>query len=442
MAQVRQSAAEVAYLFRHAVVRDAVYELQLPSLRAERHLLAADVIEAILGKAEAAPEIADHLTAYRELTGRRDRVADEADLLRTAGQRAERQFDLREAVLRYLRRADLVAGNSRCEALHRAALAAQSGGMFSESERLLTRLQNLSGQLNDAGWQSTTASSFVNLYIDVGRIRDAQLAFEGSPGQPDGFTCARMLAVLDRTDEAEAAYRRVLASARAEGDLNLQSRALGGLSVLLFRTGRSDEGTPALREALALARKNGDVRFEGFWTGSLGVRLAAEGKTSEADSLYRHALATARASGDRRSETMWLSYLASNAVETERYEEGGTLHRAALELAREIGDVARESLNLGNLACLKMLQGALDVAEPMIERALELDRQAGSRQFEGVHLCDRARLHLLRGDAAQARSDWKLGTGILQQLGDENSLKSCRDQMHEVCNARGIEPMD
>lgn len=442
MDQVPQPAAEVAYLFRHAVVRDAVYELQLPSIRADLHLLAAEVIQRVLGRNEAAPELADHLCAYRELSGREDRVADEAELLRTAGLMVESKFELFEAMRCYLRWAELVSGTDKCQALKHAALAAQTGGMFNQSEKTLQQLQALSQELDDPDWQDRAARLFCNLYIDMGRMRDAQSAFERANVQSDGFTQARLLANLDRPEEAEASYRRELESARKKGDLKMQSRTLGGLSVLLFNTGRSAEGTPALREALALARQTGDVRYEGFWTGSLGVRVAAEGNAAEADRLYEHALNLARISGDRRSEAMWLSYMASNAADTNRLEQSEALHLMALELACEIGDVARESLNLGNLACLKMQQGALDEAAPLIEQALKLDRRAGSHQFEAAHLCDRARLLHLQGKTEQARADWKMGTEMLLQLGDTNSLESCRTEMRQVCEAHGIEPLE
>ncbi|KAF0240274.1 MAG: hypothetical protein FD180_4996, partial [Planctomycetota bacterium] len=41
--------AERAYLFRHALLRDAAYQLQLPGDRARLHGLAFEAIEALAG---------------------------------------------------------------------------------------------------------------------------------------------------------------------------------------------------------------------------------------------------------------------------------------------------------------------------------------------------------------------------------------------------------
>ncbi|NUN49609.1 MAG: hypothetical protein HUU15_12345, partial [Candidatus Brocadiae bacterium] len=46
--------AESAYLFRHALLRDAGYQLQLPGGRARLHGLALEIIETLAGG--AAPE--------------------------------------------------------------------------------------------------------------------------------------------------------------------------------------------------------------------------------------------------------------------------------------------------------------------------------------------------------------------------------------------------
>ncbi|MEK7467065.1 MAG: hypothetical protein AAB074_06580 [Planctomycetota bacterium] len=57
--------AEKAYLFRHALLRDAAYQLQLPGDRARLHALAFAVIEALAGG--RAPEPAP-LDAVEEVT--------------------------------------------------------------------------------------------------------------------------------------------------------------------------------------------------------------------------------------------------------------------------------------------------------------------------------------------------------------------------------------
>lgn len=52
--------AEQAYIFRHAVVRDAAYNLHLPSERSELHRLVIACIGTAVGDGAIAAELAEH----------------------------------------------------------------------------------------------------------------------------------------------------------------------------------------------------------------------------------------------------------------------------------------------------------------------------------------------------------------------------------------------
>jgi tetratricopeptide (TPR) repeat protein len=92
--------AEDAYLFRHAVVRDAAYDLQLPSERAVLHGLALDVLEAVpsLNSPANGLELARHARLAQE-GGRVGRYARaERHHLREGGDFARFNYDYRGAL--------------------------------------------------------------------------------------------------------------------------------------------------------------------------------------------------------------------------------------------------------------------------------------------------------------------------------------------------------
>ena len=88
--------AEQAYLFRHAVVRDAAYDLQLPSERAQLHGLALDVLESLPGvnQPSAGLELAHHARWAREGARDAERYAEaERRHLRAGGDFARFNYD-------------------------------------------------------------------------------------------------------------------------------------------------------------------------------------------------------------------------------------------------------------------------------------------------------------------------------------------------------------
>src|SRR5690606_6677865 len=138
--------AETAYLFRHAMLREAAYGLQLPSDRSRLHELAIHLIEAAFGgrAPEPAPldavnppryewcatdvvasELSDH--ARQALTGV---TAPGAALsvtpelhrryVRRAAEYAEKQYQVAEAVSKWRELSDLLQGAARAEALRKA----------------------------------------------------------------------------------------------------------------------------------------------------------------------------------------------------------------------------------------------------------------------------------------------------------------------------------
>ena len=175
--------AEAAYLFRHALVRDAAYELQPPGEREGLHELAADVMRGVFADAlgPVAHEIADHLRAG----GRRPGL--EREFTRRAAKFAHGNYNHDVAIRLLLRvteigetnevaeahqllygtlrahRNDLVGARRHALALWRAgrrsgrpAVAAQALNMLAglesrrRAERLLTRSFRLAASVE--GW--------------------------------------------------------------------------------------------------------------------------------------------------------------------------------------------------------------------------------------------------------------------------------------------------
>ena len=148
--------AELAYLFRHAVLRDAAYELQLPSSRARLHELAFYLIEETFGG--RAPEPASlttfpppahqpHVLDSVAFELSRHAKAAEAKLsaelvnlyLRRAAEYASREHHNERALALWLEIADLENGAAHAQALRRAADHLSGSGRPHEAEPLLLR---------------------------------------------------------------------------------------------------------------------------------------------------------------------------------------------------------------------------------------------------------------------------------------------------------------
>ncbi|MBI2923080.1 MAG: hypothetical protein HYY18_18655 [Planctomycetes bacterium] len=142
--------AESAYIFRHALLRDAAYQLQLPRDRARLHRIAFALIEGAAGDRAPAPPAFDEPWAPIPPHGT-DAVAEElAGHAAHAGMASERKLYMGRAAIRAgLQFRNLAAeslwrdhaaastGAERGESLRRAGLAALVAGRTSAAEPLL-----------------------------------------------------------------------------------------------------------------------------------------------------------------------------------------------------------------------------------------------------------------------------------------------------------------
>ncbi|KAF0241567.1 MAG: hypothetical protein FD180_4368, partial [Planctomycetota bacterium] len=152
--------AELSYLFRHAILRDAAYQLQLPSDRSLLHALAFAAIEDAAGgrpqgaapldatepasfQAHFTDPFAEELAEHARLAGGASSTNGDAMsaawklYLRRAAELSERSFHHGAAERLWRQHASAVEGVEKGESLRMAANAAHQAGRTLVAERLL-----------------------------------------------------------------------------------------------------------------------------------------------------------------------------------------------------------------------------------------------------------------------------------------------------------------
>ena len=407
---------EKSYLFRHALLRDAAYQLQLPGDRVRLHALAFRLIEALFGgrPAEApldetgARRFQPHSTDgfARELAGHSGLAATDTTL-ETAG--AERQAML-EAQRQYLRRsaehteircenvlaaelwqehAGLVTGVERCESLRRAAVVALESGRPGTAEPLLERAL---ADSRDAGLPGAEVAVLVSLGL--------------------------LYRETSRYAEAERCCERALAMARQAGLGRREGAALGNLALLYRDTGRAGLAERGHEQALTIHRRMGNRRSEGIELGNLATVYRETGRIELAERTHELALAIHRDLGNRRFEGLALGNLANVYAQSGRMELAQRNYMRALAINREVGNRRNEGVVVGNLADLNRQLGRHEQAERNYEEALAIHREVGNRRFEGITLGYMAGLFQESGRGMQAEDCYERALVILRDTGD------------------------
>jgi len=428
-AEPSMNSAETVYLFRHALLRDAAYQLQLPGDRARLHGLAFAVIEALCGgRAPEPPSLENR--SVREIPpwagdGSAFELAEQARLaaeggdggefpalrilyLRRAAEYAQRHFQAEDALRCWRALAGLAAGAARGEALRRAGILAHQSGQAREGEQLLFQALVAQRDARNPSGEGDVLGDLAVLYRQTGRIEQAGRELE-----------------------------RALALQRESGYRHGEAIILGNMGLLNMETGRMDLAREQFELALPLLLACGDRRSAGLVLSNIGILWQETGRPEEAARTFEEALAVHREVGDLRGEGMSLASLASVHETLGRHDESVRTNARALEIHRQVGNRRGEGVVLGNGAGKLLNEGRLAEACSGFVQALAIHREVGNRRFEGIHLGGYARCLLALGRTREAEEAGRGGCEILAALKDPRA-DELKTSLRDACAKAGV----
>lgn len=431
--------AESAYVFRHALLRDAAYQLQLPGARTRLHGLALSCMEAAFGgrPETAAPSGGEPQVPHasdpfaRELAGHARFSGAPAALVKgylcRAAEHAEAAFRMREAEDLWIEVAAIGEGRGRAEALRRAATAAYEDSRNGAAERRYRDALDAARQCGDRGIEGAVVGGLAALLRECGRPDEAASLFRealdlhGDRGSVAEGGCRSnfgdLLLDAGRMAEAKEQFERSLAIFRRSGGARHVAAGISSLAVLAARTGRFAEAERGFREAHALAKSAGDRRREAQSLGNLGSVLLQLRRPAEAEAAISRARELHRAMGSRRNEAHALGNLGIIRAQARELAAAAQRLEEAVGICREVGDRVSECGFLANLGGLYSTAGEALRALRAYEAARDLSREVRNRRSEGLAHMGLGEYHATEGNAAEAESAYGTAVSIWRELG-------------------------
>ncbi|MBZ0136186.1 MAG: tetratricopeptide repeat protein [Planctomycetes bacterium] len=335
---------KAAYEFRHAVTRDAAYQMLLPSERSELHRQVVDHLNHVLSEEQrvtSGAEILAHIDAINEpeTLG----PLELAYLKRAAGHAIETHQSL--PAIEYLERI-------------RAHELADVETRMDATQRLGATLLAL-GRMQEAAHALSTA------------IEEAHAVAPQHLGSLRGGL-AGVYMESGRTEEAGELFELAIQDSRAGGNDLALGRALTNRAILYRHIGKDVDHESLLKEALEVHRRVGNRSSEGLTLMALGGTYRTGEDNAGAEELYRQALAIFRELGDRPLEAQVWGNLANVYLVSDRNDEAGQAYVRALRVMRELGRRRNEAILLGNYAQLLQRQGRLTAGLAAGARAVSI----------------------------------------------------------------------
>lgn len=383
--------AELAYLFRHALLRDAAYTLQMPGDRERLHASVLTILESLsagqsptLSEADCSAEMAEHARLS-------DNLQAELRHRRLAATTAAARWRNQDEVQHLLRLTEITEGP--------------------EAGRLRVRLCDtlrLMGRFEQA--------------MQHARIALTALAPGDAQRSKAGALLARMQGHIGDAETGLPIVQEALADAEASGDAQQIAYAWNEYGLLLSRLGRPADAAAAYARSRELSQAGGLLKALGDATSNLAADRYVSGDLVSAEALNREALEMHRKTGNRVSEGVVLGNLASVLRMSGRADEAEKLFGQAIEIHRQVGDRFHEGLNSSNLGNLHRVAGNFEVARSLYLRARDIMREIGAAGMEGYALFQLAVVARELESPQAAEPFYEDAIGRLQRAGETRPL--------------------
>jgi DNA-binding CsgD family transcriptional regulator len=315
------------FLFRHALLREALYDDLLPGERSELHLALARVLEAACEdkderELERITAVASHYAAAGEQraalrgTVRAARAAERVHAFGEAADLLERALELWPRV----DDADALLETDHAELLALAASAHMQGGHRARGEGLLRealseldpdrqpqRYSALLGRLARAQWALNRGQEGVDT---------AERALALLPDDDRSLERARLLSWLARTRVLRGRFREAVRDAEEALDLAVtldhrlaEAETLNTLGIAMIGLGQVDDGLAHIQRTIEIARELDDVETLHYGYANLADMMYLAGRTTDALNTAREGLSAVPQR--LREEHDWLALTVS-----------------------------------------------------------------------------------------------------------------------------------
>ncbi|MCA9927876.1 MAG: tetratricopeptide repeat protein [Anaerolineales bacterium] len=435
-ADIWSAITELNYLFKHALLRDAAYEMQLQSHLRELHHLAAEAMIQLY-----ATDLAAHYAEIAYHYDHADMPRQAAVWYKLAGERAAKLYANKEANA-YLERAlaltpDYEYATRYQILLHREQLHKLQGERESQAVDL-EALDFLAEALADGSETAVRRQTEVALrragYAELmsdfeTAVQFADTAVSLAQKNLDTYRLAsayaqlgRVLWPLGRFDAAREKLNRALTLARQADLRTIEAYSLRYLGVVADFQGDYEEAIDYATQSLAINQEINDLPGISSNLNNLGITKLKQGKYKEARQYLEEALQNHRAIGYRSGESWALANLGFVSSIQGLYADADRYYLEALAIFRELGDTWSRGMAYGHLGMTAVHQHNYSQSQHYHEEALSIFKQVGYRQGEGMALASLGAVAGRMGQWNQAESLLKEAVALHRDLAVQRGL--------------------
>jgi predicted ATPase/class 3 adenylate cyclase len=413
---------EWRYVFKHALLRDVAYDMQLYGQLRDLHRLAGAAMEQLY-----ADDLRGH---YGDLAYHFEQAQDTEQALtylELAGDAAKANYQNQLAVefyARLLKQAGLrrwdgsvaqVPMTLRAEVLIKQGNVWELMGQWPKAETIYQEAWRLAQAAHDASRTSKAHHALGQLARLRGNYADALTQLEQALALCESLDDQQGIAAIvgnigivyrQQGDyvRAMAYYQRRLQISEVLGDTAGIAAVMGNLGVLHWEQANHAQAMAHHRRRWQLCEELGDKRGVSIALGNIGSIYASQGDYKQAATYYAQRLKLSEELGDQQALSIVVGNMGVVYEEQGHYTEALQYYQKSLKISEELGDQRSRSIAIGNVGNVHRLAGDYVQALDCYERALAIGNALGLKYYVAAYAIDKAETLMRLGRYAEAQS--------------------------------------
>ena len=428
-AEILSTLTEIRYIFRHALLRDTAYHMQLQARRQELHQIAEESLE-ILYQENLSPHYSE-IAYHAEHAGLKEKAKKFYIL---AGQHAAQAYQNSQAIESYTHALALGTIEEIQERidllLERVALYRIVGDSAGQEQDLATLELLADKQRNDRN-RAIVALRQSDFAFDTGEFQEAQRFAERAIRIAESAHASDVIAntyiilplALAKQGQIDESIRFAIIGLQLTqqiGDRESEGQILNQLGLITLEQSEPGHARAYFEKGLVIARETGNRRLEAQVLNNMGkISGEIENDYVTARSFFQKTLEIVQEIGHRIGEGYALGNLGWAASMVGDFEQARIYYKERLRAARELGNSYLEANGSINLSAMLITQGFHSDALEYAEQALKFGRKFGERSAEAWALTYLGYAHLELGNYKNATNGFQSALGIRHSLNQQ-----------------------
>ncbi len=396
--QIWQAMNELRYIFRHSLLREAIYDMQLKTRVRELHAMIAQAIEKIHSK-----QLEDRYIDLAFHYEHAQNIPKTNEYLKKAGDYAKRNFQNQNALDLYDRLLkNLKEGTERIKVLIKKGEILQLIGDWNQSENCYKEALNIAKSFNDVLLKGRAQNALGQVLMLKGNYITAKEHFEKS-----------------------AVYFEQLT------DIQGITKSYGNLGNLYFRQGEYEKAKDYYTKSIKMNRENNKFKNTQI-VSHLGLTYMNQGNYTEGVRCQEEELQICESQNDLNG--MSILYINMGIILSEKGDNDRALSylEKGLDLAQKLGNKQSVAIALGCLGNLWLQKSDFEKAREYFVQDVKMTEELGDKQGIAIACELQGRWHSAKGEFEEGIVYFTKSIAICRELNYQKGVAKALQGLGEI----------